>query len=120
MRQEVGDGQRALRQAHLLGHEAGAAAAGLALPHVPPAAPAQHVVGDVAAPTLIQRWPPLQRHRGAVHAGDQVDRSRGGTWKGSRGLGRVRGRRSALGLAEQGPGGNGVDGEVSDIWRPAG
>lgn len=104
MRQEVGDGQRALRQAHLLGHEAGAAAAGLALPHVPPAAPAQHVVGDVAAPTLVQRWPPLQRHRGAVHAGDQVDRSRGGTWKGSRGLGRAGGRRWGWGWQSRVPG----------------
>lgn len=70
--QQVGHQQAGLHQARLLGHEAGAAPALLAVAQRPGAAAAHGVVGDVAAAARVQWGGPLQGHRGPIHTGDEV------------------------------------------------
>ena len=78
--QQVGHQEAGLHQAGLLGHEAGAAPARLAVAQGPGAAAAHGVVGDVAAAAPVQGRGPLQGHRRPIHAGDQIHRGRGGPW----------------------------------------
>lgn len=80
MGQQVGHQEAGLHQAGLLGHEAGATPARLAVAQGPRAAAAHGVVGDVTAAAPVQGRGPLQGHRRPVHAGDQIHRCRGGPW----------------------------------------
>ena len=79
--QQVGHQQAGLHQAGLLGHEAGAAPARLAVAQGPGAAAAHGIVGDVTAAAPVQWRGPLQGHRSPIHAGDQIHWCRGGAWK---------------------------------------
>lgn len=70
--QKVDHRHRLLRQAHLLGDEADAGPARLALPAH--AAPARHAVGQVRPAARVGRRRPLQDQRGLLQRVDQVSR----------------------------------------------
>lgn len=77
--QEVDHGHRPLRQAHLLGHEADAGPARLALP--PHAPPARHAVGQVRPASRVGRRVPFQDQCGLFQGVDQVSRRGRGPWR---------------------------------------
>lgn len=73
--EEVDHGHRSLRQADLLGHEADAGAARLAL--LGDAPPAPHAVGQVHPASRVGRRGPLQDERGLLEGVHQVSRGGG-------------------------------------------